>query len=59
MEIMMQFTIYLTLILLLFLVAMLMIEMFCVIVRSINRIRPVSLKLLKAVEVLDWMKEEK
>lgn len=59
MGIMMQFTIYLTLILLLFLVAMILIEIFCVIVRSINRIRPVSLSLLKMVEVLDWMKEDK
>ena len=59
MEIMCIFTICITMLCLIFITIALAILGFCTVVKQINKTRPVSLKLLKAVEILDWLKEDK
>lgn len=58
MQILSQFTIYLTLLLIFFIVILLAMEGFCAVVKRVARKRDVSSKLMKYVEVLDWLKEE-
>lgn len=58
MLIMAQFIIFLTLLVLAFVNVLLLMAIFCKVIRWINMRRPVSPKLIKYAEVLDWLKEE-
>ena len=58
MEIMAQFTIFLTAMALCFVAILLIMEGFCAVVRQVNKKMEVSPRLMKWVETLDWLKEE-
>ena len=58
MEIMSQFTVYLTLLLIFFMLILLAMAGFCAVMRQINKRREVSPRVIKWVEILDWLKEE-
>lgn len=58
MEILSQFTVYLTLLLIFFILILLAMAGFCAVVRRINKTKKVSPRVMKWVEVLDWLKEE-
>lgn len=59
MEILSQFTVYLTLLLIFFILILLAMAGFCAVVRRINRTKEISPRIMKWVETLDWLKEEK
>ena len=54
----MLFTIYGTMLLLLFCLAMVIIAIFCGVVKHIAKRRSINPRLMKWVEVMDWLKEE-
>lgn len=58
MEILSQFTIYLTLLLIFLIVILLAMAGFCAVMRQINKRKKLSQRVMKWVEVLDWLKEE-
>ena len=59
MEILSQFTIYLTLLLIFLIVILLAMAGFCAVMRQIDKRKKLSPRVMKWVEVLDWLKEEK
>jgi hypothetical protein len=58
-RILMLFTIYGTALLLVFCLVMVVIAAFCGVVRYIAKRRSISPRLMKWVDVMDWLKEEK
>lgn len=58
MEILSQFTIYLTLLLIFFILVLLAMAGFCAVMRQINKRKKLNPRIMKWVEVLDWLKEE-
>jgi len=59
MEILSQFTIYLTLLLIFFIVILLAMEGFCAVMRQINKRKKLSPRIMKWVEVLDWLEDDR
>ncbi len=58
MQILSQFTIYLTLLLIFLIVILLAMAGFCAVMRQIDKRKKLSPRIMKWVEVLDWLKEE-
>lgn len=58
MEILSQFTIYLTLLIIFFILVLLAMAGFCAVMRQINKRKRLTPRVMKWVEVLDWLKEE-